>query len=111
MLSWAHSSSQHRNALTYGGWLIIPLVSPRHKNLIKDLFIARPKGSKNKLDIEPAKTEPFNYFPEKTVKPVDNSVDNVPRGAFCQCGHDRELHYGGEKGHCNRMNCSCLEYK
>lgn len=29
----------------------------------------------------------------------------------CSCGHDQELHYGGEKGHCNRMNCSCLEYK
>lgn len=73
--------------------------------------MARPKGSKNKLETEPAKTEPFNYFPEKTVKTVDNPVDNVPRGTFCKCGHDQELHYGGEKGHCNRINCTCLEYK
>lgn len=180
--------------------------------------MARPKAIKPKLDTEPIKTEPFDYFDKKPVNVVDKPVDNSPRGiphkhlvntqdekkntelsmressqdgrsgllptvsreiyselekiaqaypdstnenelqklyarlrqegqnhkdalrtvresiessasrglhqavtgnvvmptvsssASCKCGHDQEMHYGGEKGHCNRMNCECLQF-
>lgn len=73
--------------------------------------MSRPKGSTNKK-------KPF-VVPPKTIivdNPVENVDNNVPRGDFecrtvCVCGHEQELHYGGNKGNCNRMNCPCLEYK
>ncbi len=69
--------------------------------------MGRPIGSKNKktpIVVPPKKKE-------ITVNTVDKPVDNVPRGTFCKCGHEQENHYGGEKGHCNRMNCECLQFQ
>lgn len=69
--------------------------------------MSRPKGSKNKKKEVEAKKTPE---PKPVVKIVDKVVDNVPRG-ICECTHVKEVHYGGEKGHCNTMNCRCSEFR
>jgi hypothetical protein len=42
---------------------------------------------------------------------IKKSPEIVPRETFCGCGHDKELHYGGDKGHCNAQGCYCMEFK
>lgn len=64
----------------------------------------RPKGSKNK--VTPISKDPIVV---PLVKEPETII--VPRGTICQCGHDQDLHYGGEKGNCNRMNCRCLYFQ
>lgn len=39
-------------------------------------------------------------------------IENVPPRTLCkQCKHDKEKHYGGEKGWCNVMDCVCQEHQ
>lgn len=56
--------------------------------------MGRPKGSTNK---------------EKEV--IENVPQDVLRGTICECGDTKELHYGGEKGHCHQSKCLCQEFK
>lgn len=37
-------------------------------------------------------------------------IHAVKRICF-ECPHNKDMHYGGVKGHCNTPNCPCLEFK
>jgi len=88
--------------------------------------MGRTKGSKNKQKskFNPMPVKEFIKkvkadmeeiaTPEEAEELAHHSVENseiVPRGKLCKCGHEKELHYEGLKGHCNRNGCSCLEYE
>lgn len=69
--------------------------------------MGRTKGSKNKIK--------ETFHKEKLAKVIKKEgveeIKNVPRKTFCECGHEKEMHYGGLKGHCNTKDCLCLEHK
>ncbi len=82
-----------------------------------DLEVIRD-GSKGVVHKEP--------FKEEKAKPVGHSVAVVesyqpkpdmgdikppPESkTICKCGHEKEFHYGGQYGHCNRPSCQCLKF-
>lgn len=71
--------------------------------------MTRPKGSKNKV-----KQEKSVNKPKEEVNPVDKAVEtveNIPRGTFCLCGHEEEKHYGSKDKWCNTPNCRCGAWK
>lgn len=59
------------------------------------------------------KEKPINPKVLEEIKAFEQNVDpqSVPRVTICGCGHEKESHYGGEKGYCNSKDCPCLEFK
>lgn len=84
--------------------------------------MARPKGSKNKKRVEKKikDTPPMGVEtkegcpPERQEWKPEPKVDVLPpkdSNKVCGCGHKKEVHYGGSKGHCNTSGCLCQEFK
>ena len=96
--------------------------------------MSRKKGSKNKpkevvkeIKVEPTVIEPPKEpVKEGRVKQVGNPVAlaepwkpepeinvEAPKESkkACRCGDNKDSHYGGERGWCNRPGCECQEFK
>lgn len=88
--------------------------------------MGRRKGSKNKSkEEEPKKSDIVREvkeiqqvghavaISEPTWKPEPKAHVEKPSDSKkeCSCGHLKETHYGGARGHCNAAGCACLEFK
>lgn len=76
----------------------------------------RTKGSLNKKKIIKAEAKEkvekeLKAIESEAIREVNNKLTNVLHGTCKECDHEKKMHYGGVKGHCNTTNCSCLEFK
>jgi hypothetical protein len=78
--------------------------------------MSRPKGSTNKnkvkevVKVEDKQVEDVKQSPVYVPKPDMGNIRPLSDNR-CNCSHEKETHYGGEKGHCNKTGCACLEFK
>lgn len=55
-----------------------------------------------KLDVAP----PIKDYAVKPEMPKPEVKKDL-----CECKHEKDAHYGGPKGWCNRGGCNCQEFK
>lgn len=67
--------------------------------------MGRPKGSKNKVAWNPEPKIDVEA-PKKELEECSQMTD-----PYTMCGHEKRMHYGGQKGHCNMSGCTCQEFK
>ncbi len=65
-----------------------------------------PKAKETKLGKEIKEAEKVAVYQPKP----DMGNIKPPSETICKCTHEKEFHYGGQYGHCNRPSCPCLKF-